>query len=281
VRAPLRSFGRLDPTGRPSPGALVGSLVFHLTLIGLVVAFARVGSRLPDGGGRPAEMVEYLDLAFPEAQEETQVAAGDPAEAVQLAPAAPAAAPPRAGEQPERTGRMAPPQEESVFPSGAPSGLSQPGSAPAGHAGGDRTGGSPLRPGIRDPRLFPTPRPVPAKPEQTPHEEYMGRLGSTLGEYHDSVAAERERARNAADWTRTGEDGSRWGISPGKIHLGGVTIPLQNRPSAGHAFAGNPQAREEAGRETRQRGEIDREDAERSLRERARATRERRRAERP
>ncbi|HEV2735557.1 MAG TPA: hypothetical protein VGV85_12005 [Longimicrobiaceae bacterium] len=278
MRAPLRSFGRHDPTGRPPRGALVGSLAFHLALIGLVAAYAGVGPRLPDGGEGPAETVEYLDLAFPEAGVGTRVAAGDPAEAAQSPPAAPAAAPPPTGERPERAERTGAPGEELVFPSSAPAGLPQPDGVGQPDGG---SGGSPLRPGIRDPRLFATQRPVPAGPEQTPHEEYMGRLGATLGEYHDSVAAERARARDAADWTRTGEDGSRWGISPGRIHLGGVTIPLQNHPSAGHAFGGNPQAREEAGRETRQRGEIDRQAADRSLRERARATRERKRAERP
>jgi len=42
----------------------------------------------------------------------------------------------------------------------------------------------------------------------------------------DSAAAEAERARRALDWTRTDEDGRRWGVSPGKIHLGDLTIPL-------------------------------------------------------
>ena len=28
------------------------------------------------------------------------------------------------------------------------------------------------------------------------------------------------------DWTYTDEEGTRWGVSPGKIHLGDITIPM-------------------------------------------------------
>ncbi|CAN5822868.1 hypothetical protein BH23GEM6_BH23GEM6_26650 [soil metagenome] len=34
-----------------------------------------------------------------------------------------------------------------------------------------------------------------------------------------------ERARRSTDRTRTDASGRRWGASPGKIHLGGVTLP--------------------------------------------------------
>lgn len=287
VHAPLRRFGRRAPSGRPSTAAVAGSVAVHLALLGLVVAFVRIGPRLLDRGEAPAETVEYFDLAFPQADEGTQVAAGDPAEAAQFPPAAPAAAPPPAGEQPERTERTAAPGEELAFPSGAPSGLPQAGGAPAQQGtgtggavqpGGTGTGGSPLRPGIRDPRLFPTQRPVPAKPEQTPHEEYMGRLGSTLGQYNDSIAAEQDRARNALDWTLKDKDGNRWGASPGKIHLGKITLP------APFGFAASPEASAEARRESGQRAEIDRQVADRernnSFQARVRATRERKDAER-
>ena len=35
-----------------------------------------------------------------------------------------------------------------------------------------------------------------------------------------------ERERRATDWTYTDEQGRRWGVSPGKLHLGGIEIPL-------------------------------------------------------
>ncbi|MEW5931163.1 MAG: hypothetical protein AB1941_27175 [Gemmatimonadota bacterium] len=285
VHAPLRRFGRRDPSGRPSGAALAGSVALHLVLVGLVVAFVKIGPRILERG--PAEeTVEYFDLAFPEAGPGPQVAAGGPAEGAQFPPAAPSETPPPAGEQPQRTDRPAAPVEELVFPSGAPTGIPQAtgapapqgGGAPGGQPGGTGTGGSPLRPGIRDPRLFPTNRPVPAKPEQTPHEEYMGRLGSTLGEYNDSVAAEQARARDALDWTLKDKDGNRWGASPGKIHLGKITLP------APFGFASSPDAAAESRRESGQRSEIDRQVADRersnSFQSRVRATRERKDAER-
>ncbi|MBW3533625.1 MAG: hypothetical protein KY453_00185 [Gemmatimonadetes bacterium] len=42
----------------------------------------------------------------------------------------------------------------------------------------------------------------------------------------DSMEAAAEAARRATDWTFTDTDGKRWGVSPGKIHLGDVTLPL-------------------------------------------------------
>lgn len=282
---PLRRFGRRAASGRPSAGALAGSIAVHAALLVVAVAFIRFGPRLLDRGAPPAEVVEYIDIAFPDAGTGVAAAPGAPAGAPQL-PAAPAPA-----ETPPTTEPGARPQapgEDLVFPSGTPTGLPQAGGAPAvpgtgtggagGQPGGTGTGEGALRPGIRDPRLFPTQRPVPAKPEQTEHEVYMERLGATLKEYNDSVAAEAERARNALDWTLKDKDGNSWGVSPGKIHLGKVTLPNP------FGMAGSPQAREESEREARQRGEIDRQVADRerrnSFQERVKATRERKDAER-
>lgn len=285
VHAPLRRFGRRDPSGRPSAASLAGSVAVHLALVALAVAFVRIGPRLLDRGEAPQETVEYFDLAFPQPEAGPRVAAGDPADAVPFPQEPPA--PPPVGATPERDERTGAPGEALDFPAGSPAGIPQAGGAPAsqgtgtggaGQPGGTGTGGSPLRPGIRDPRLFPTQRPVPARPEQTPHEEYMGRLGATLGEYNDSVAAEQARARNALDWTLKDKDGNRWGASPGKIHLGRITLP------APFGFASSPDAAAEARRESGQRAEIDRQVADRersnSFQARVRATRERKDAER-
>ena len=35
-----------------------------------------------------------------------------------------------------------------------------------------------------------------------------------------------EASRRATDWTYTDDQGRRWGVSPGQIHLGGITIPV-------------------------------------------------------
>jgi hypothetical protein len=57
-----------------------------------------------------------------------------------------------------------------------------------------------------------------------------------LEELNDSAAAFAEAARRARDWTYTDDEGKRWGISPGKLHLGDVTLPI---PSFGGPYDPN------------------------------------------
>lgn len=282
VRPPLRR-ARAAPSGRRVPaGAAVGSLLVHAVLGVLAVAFLRFGPA-PGEGPAPAppprEMVEYFDLAFPEG------AAADPA----AAGAAPGGAPLAAEERrddPRRRERGAPSGPGLVFPTETPSSLPAPGtsgaSGGAAEGGGSRaegwSAGNPLRPGLRDARLHAPEHPAASPPPLTEHERYMERLGGRLEEYNDSVAGEAERARRGTDWTTTDKDGRRWGVSPGKIHLGGVTLPMPGLPDNA------PQRTDEAREEARQRREIDRQvDVTRrqeTLRDRIRATRERKDAER-
>ena len=53
------------------------------------------------------------------------------------------------------------------------------------------------------------------------------------------------------DWTRTDEDGKRWGVSPGKIHLGDVTIPFP------YSFSAPPANRDQVGRRVWEWDEIE------------------------
>ena len=79
-----------------------------------------------------------------------------------------------------------------------------------------------LTPG--DPRLW---RPIdPELAAPSPEHVLETLLAFAIRESNDSVAAAIEAARAATDWTHTDEDGKRWGVSPGKIHLGDITIPL-------------------------------------------------------
>jgi len=142
--------------------------------------------------------------------------------------------------------------------------------------------GNPLQPGLRDSRLWITPREVP-KPERTQeelHAEYMVGLERRLGTWNDSIAAESERARRATDWTVRGKNGERWGVSPDGIHLGGVTVPSEGFTPGG----GDRDRRNRAEEQERTRGEIDRQQADterrRAQQEQIRATRERRDRER-
>ncbi len=43
---------------------------------------------------------------------------------------------------------------------------------------------------------------------------------------NDSAALAAERATAAQDWTYTDDEGKRWGVSPGKLHLGDLTLPM-------------------------------------------------------
>lgn len=84
-----------------------------------------------------------------------------------------------------------------------------------------------LRPRVGDWRLWLVP-PVMRRTDLTPAERAAGvraRLYAILEAYDDSVAAELERELEALIWT-IGEEGEEWGISPGKLHLGGITLPL-------------------------------------------------------
>ncbi len=84
--------------------------------------------------------------------------------------------------------------------------------------------GERLRVGEGDPRLW-----QPHDPEllaPTPHELLELRLAAAIEAANDSALAEAERLAQSADWTHTDEQGRRWGISPGTIHLGDTEIPL-------------------------------------------------------
>jgi len=83
-----------------------------------------------------------------------------------------------------------------------------------------------LRIGNGDPRLW---EPIdPALVAPTPDEILRLRLAAAIEEANDSAFAEAERLAQAMDWTYTDDDGNRWGVSPGTIHLGDTEIPLGN-----------------------------------------------------
>lgn len=280
VRPPLRRT-REERTRRTPRWAYAGSILFHLLLVVAAVLFLRFGPR-PGASPPPVasggETVEYFDLGFPE-ETGPAVPAGAPAAAAPQVPT------PAERERPGPAGAG----EELLFPAEVPSGVPPAGGAPAapggvggapgGTPGGSGTGGSVLRPGLRDPRLHAPGHAPAAERPLTEHERYLSDLYGKLGAHNDSVAAEQERARRATDWTVKDKDGRRWGISPGKIHLGGVTLPAPFDPAVGSP-RWDDREREEAG----QRREIDRQALDRQRRDsfsdRVKATRERKDAER-
>lgn len=119
-------------------------------------------------------------------------------------------------------------------------------------------------------------RPVaPERTALTPEERARLRLRGRVDALSDSLLAEEERLRSVTDWTFTDEDGNRWGISPGRIHLGDTSVPLPFGFSA-------PPSVDDIGRSEweRIRQGAEREAVRESWRERAEAIRERRDAER-
>jgi hypothetical protein len=60
----------------------------------------------------------------------------------------------------------------------------------------------------------------------TDAERYQMSLWWRLALWYDSLGAQEEADRRALDWTYTDEEGGRWGVSPGRIHLGTLTLPL-------------------------------------------------------
>ena len=62
--------------------------------------------------------------------------------------------------------------------------------------------------------------------ELTDAERMQLELAGRIEEWADSVAAVVAAEYALTDWTRTDEQGRRWGISPGQLHLGDITLPL-------------------------------------------------------
>ncbi|HEX9885217.1 MAG TPA: hypothetical protein VGA70_01960 [Longimicrobiales bacterium] len=75
-----------------------------------------------------------------------------------------------------------------------------------------------------NPRLWPD---LPPEVTEVPRDQ-MARilLAWALEDMADSAAAAAAAEAEAMDWTHTDDEGRRWGVSPGKLHLGGITIPM-------------------------------------------------------
>jgi len=81
-----------------------------------------------------------------------------------------------------------------------------------------------LRPRAGDPRIW---APIDRELTQLSEEEVLRLLlAIEIEAMADSAATMEELARRATDWTYTDSEGKRWGVSPGKIHLGDLTLPM-------------------------------------------------------
>ncbi len=86
-----------------------------------------------------------------------------------------------------------------------------------------RTAAERLAPRLVDPRLW---EPMVLLPREPTLQDVQDRVAAAMEMLSDSALAEAERAMRARDWTVEDRSGGRWGISPGKLHLGSVTLPL-------------------------------------------------------
>lgn len=134
-----------------------------------------------------------------------------------------------------------------------------------------------LRPRMVDPRLWTRPElPPPEQPSDI--ERVRARIAARIQEWNDSVAYEAARAADAMDWTVKDGEGRRWGVSPGKIHLGDITIPVPV------GLGGPSQRREEQEKRARRDAEIaaqaERTDVDEFRQDRVKAIRERKDRER-
>jgi len=81
-----------------------------------------------------------------------------------------------------------------------------------------------LQPSMGDPRLWaPVDREILAL---TDEERAELLLRGMIRTWNDSIAVAAALSGQATDWTYTDDEGRRWGLSPGRLHLGDFSIPL-------------------------------------------------------
>lgn len=126
-----------------------------------------------------------------------------------------------AGEAPSPPEPRTTPEEEVAAvrtPDPAPA-ATRPGPRVAdGRSAADR-----LAPRLIDARLW---RPMVLIPREPTLADVQARIAAAVELLSDSALADAEARIRATDWTAKDADGGRWGISPGKLHLGKLTLPL-------------------------------------------------------
>jgi len=125
------------------------------------------------------------------------------------------------------------PEPEPATPRPAPT--TEP--APTEDVGDPRSAAERLRvPETGDDRIW---RPVdPALTELTDEQRARLRFLGRLEAMNDSALAAEARARAGREWVYTDEEGRKWGVSPGQLHLGGITVPMP------FGFSAPPSARD-------------------------------------
>jgi hypothetical protein len=207
--------------------AIVVSAVLHLLLLTVLLLTDAV--RLPDFGslleepapiGRERVVLMPID-GFPGPRTTATPSAIEP---IVTTPAPPIRAPSPTGGVPS----PAPALVEPAAPSGRIPGFGEGEGAGAAGAGVEsaRERFNRAIEALRPREMSPLLRDASLDRLRTDAERAQLRAYARIRALNDSIIAEIEAGRRATDWTWTDEQGRRWGISPGKLHLGGITIPL-------------------------------------------------------
>ena len=195
-------------SSRPLVVGLAISTALHLVLIAVYPLLAPRPSELSgpvlsaDGPPRlqGTEVIRIVELPAEDEPEEPEAPEEPEPEPARPVPARPPTAPGPTAE-PSAGGDAAVPSDEELM------------------SAAER-----LRPRARDLRLW---APLPENLTELSDEQRMQLdLALTLAAVADSMALAAEAARRATDWTFTDSEGKRWGVSPGKIHLGDITLPM-------------------------------------------------------
>jgi hypothetical protein len=191
--------------------ALGVSALLH---VGLLLLYPRVFGALPESnvqdqpdGPRIIDGMEVIDLIATDTEPLEPEAEPTPAR-----PAEPAAEPPRPTE-------VLPPADVDPTP-----GRGEADENEDEDEFSDLTAAERVQPRTRDTRLW---QPIPEEYTALSQEQRIENLlYGRLQAMNDSSRVAAERARRATDWTYTDGDGQRWGVSPGKLHLGPITLPM-------------------------------------------------------
>lgn len=204
---PLRRRRRLTRERRITWLALLASALFHIGVLLLVPPFIE-----PDGDPEstvqsvPAEIPEFgIEVIQSPAQVARETAIGRPDAPApgSPAPVAPAPVPPQPVVVVDAT-IVGEGEVEAVDPI--------------------PTVAERLRPRMVDPRLWAPVELVGAN--LTDEERAQLLLSGMIRNWNDSMAIALALSDRATDWTYTDDQGRRWGLSPGRLHLGDFSIPL-------------------------------------------------------
>lgn len=249
------------------------SVVLHALVLQIPLDRGPVNSPLePDGPRtfRPLDAIRVLELDPPDPSTR---ASGD----VATVRSAEAGAPPEPVERATLKPESAEPEADRRADSDQPTDRDLP-RVPGPRSDSEAATGQPrhgsrLAPGPTQPRLW---RPVTSAVEVGTSVE--GRLHSRL----DSLVLESDGVRvppagDMSVWTARDRRGDRWGVSPGRIHLGTVTIPIcgGDFDASNCGFGVPPSFREEYRHRVRAFLEIRMQSNYALVQERARATRAR------